>query len=113
MSLDPLAAAPPEVPFETLDSAVAALDYDRDGRVDLLFLNGAPSPEHLRTDPASFNRLYRNTGGGRFVDVTLESGLSGAGIRGYPQGVAVGDYDSDGWLDVFVSAWQSSTATCS
>jgi hypothetical protein len=90
-------------PFETLGGAVAALDYDGDGWVDLLFLNGAPSPEHVRTDPASFNRLYRNTGQGRFVDVTLESGLSGAGIKGYPQGVAVGDYDNDGHVDVLVT----------
>jgi hypothetical protein len=90
-------------PFETLGGAVAALDYDRDGWVDLLFLNGAPSPAHLRTDPASFNRLYRNTGGGRFVDVTLESGLSGAGVKGYPQGIAVGDYDNDGYPDVLVT----------
>jgi hypothetical protein len=90
-------------PFETLGGAVAALDYDRDGRVDLLFLNGAPSPHHVRADPASFNRLYRNTGGGRFVDVTRESGLSGAGVKGYPQGVAVGDYDNDGYPDVLVT----------
>ena len=90
-------------PFETLGGAVAALDYDRDGRVDLFFVNGAPSPGHVRTDPASFNRLYRNTGGGRFVDVTLESGLSGAGLKGYPQGVAVGDYDNDGFPDVLVT----------
>jgi hypothetical protein len=90
-------------PFETLGGAVAALDYDGDGWVDLFYLNGAPSPGHLRTDPASFNRLYRNTGGGRFVDVTLESGLSGARIKGYPQGVAVGDYDNDGHVDVLVT----------
>src|SRR5512134_4066524 len=90
-------------PFETLGGAVAALDYDGDGWVDLFFLNGAPSPGHLRTDPASFNRLYRNTGQGRFADVTLEAGLSGAGIKGYPQGVAVGDYDNDGDVDVLVT----------
>ena len=92
-------------PFETLGGAVAALDYDDDGWVDLLFLNGAPSPEHVRTDPASFNRLYRNTGEGRFVDVTLEAGLSGAAIKGYPQGVAVGDYDNDGYVDVLVTSY--------
>jgi Flp pilus assembly protein TadD len=90
-------------PFETLGGAVAALDYDDDGWVDLFFLNGAPSPEHLRSDPRSFDRLYRNTGKGRFVDVTLESGLSGAGIKGYPQGVATGDYDNDGFVDVLVT----------
>ena len=90
-------------PFETLGGAVAALDYDRDGWVDLLFLNGAPSPGHVRTDPASFNRLYRNTGAGRFVDVTSEAGVSGAGIKGYPQGVAVGDYDNDGYPDLLVT----------
>jgi len=90
-------------PFETMGGAVAALDYDRDGFVDLLFLNGAPSPGHVRSDPASFNRLYRNTGGGRFVDATAESGLSGAGIKGYPQGVAVGDYDNDGYPDVLIT----------
>jgi hypothetical protein len=90
-------------PFETLGGAVAALDYDNDGWVDLFFLNGAPSPEHLRTDPADFNRLFRNTGGGVFVDATAESGLSGQGIRGYPQGLAVGDYDNDGYADILVT----------
>jgi hypothetical protein len=90
-------------PFETLGGAVAALDFDNDGWVDLLFLNGAPSPDHLRTDPATFNRLYRNTGKGRFVDVTAGSGLSGEGVKGYPQGVATGDYDNDGRVDVLVT----------
>jgi len=90
-------------PFETLGGAVAAFDFDRDGWVDLLFLNGSPSPEHLRRDPAAFNRLFRNTGSGRFVDVTAQSGLSGEGIKGYPQGVAVGDYDNDGYPDVLVT----------
>ncbi len=90
-------------PFETLGGAVAALDYDNDGWVDLFFLNGAPSPDHLRTDPATFDRLYHNNGDGTFSDVTERSGLGGRGIRGYPQGVAIGDYDNDGFVDIFVT----------
>jgi hypothetical protein len=90
-------------PFETLGGAAAALDYNNDGFVDLLFLNGAPSPEHLRTDPASFNRLFRNTGKGRFEEVAETAGLTGRGIKGYPQGVAVGDYDNDGFVDICVT----------
>ena len=90
-------------PFETMGGAVAALDYNNDGWLDLFFLNGAPSPQHLRTDPASFNRLYRNNGDGSFTDVTKASGLSGEGIRGYPQGVAIGDYDNDGFVDIYVT----------
>jgi len=90
-------------PFETLGGAVAALDYNNDGWVDLLFLNGAPSPGHLRSDPASSNRLFKNTGKGSFVDVTEASGLSGLGLKGYPQGVAVGDYDNDGYVDILVT----------
>jgi len=91
-------------PFETMGGAVAALDYNADGWLDLFFLNGAPSPSHVRQDPASFNRLFRNNGPGlTFTDVTESSGLSGEGIPGYPQGVAVGDYDNDGFPDIYVT----------
>ena len=91
-------------PFETMGGAVAALDYNNDGYLDLFFLNGTPSPSHVRTDPASFNRLYKNNGPGlTFTDVTESSGLSGKGVRGYPQGVAIGDYDNDGFVDVYVT----------
>ena len=90
-------------PFETLGGAVAAFDYDNDGNVDLLFLNGAPSPEHIRTDPKSFNRLYRNLGNGKFKDVTAGAGLSGENVKGYPQGIATGDYDNDGFVDVLIT----------
>lgn len=92
-------------PFETLGGAVAVFDYDNDGSLDVLFLNGSPSPDHLKIDAKSWNRLYRNTGGGSFVDVTQKSGLSGAGKKCYPQGLAVGDYDNDGFEDVFVSCY--------
>jgi enediyne biosynthesis protein E4 len=98
-------ATPQKYPFETLGGAVAALDYNNDGWVDLLFLNGAPSPSHVRTDPATFNRLFKNTGHGSFVDVTAESGLSGEGLKGYPQGVAIADYDNDGFEDVLVTTY--------
>jgi enediyne biosynthesis protein E4 len=90
-------------PFETMGGAVAALDYNNDGQLDLLFLNGAPSPQHVRTGTGSFNRLYKNNGNGTFKDVTEGSGLSGQGIKGYSQGVAVGDYDNDGFVDVYVT----------
>ncbi len=90
-------------PFETMGGAVAALDFDSDGNLDLLFLNGAPSPSHVRSDPTSFNRLYRNNANGTFTDVTEASGLSGKGIPGYPQGVATGDYDNDGFEDIYVT----------
>jgi len=92
-------------PFETLGGAVAAFDYDSDGNLDLLFLNGSPSPDHFKKDPASFNKLYRNVGGGKFDDVTAKSGLSGEGRNGYPQGVATGDYDNDGDVDVYVTQY--------
>ena len=91
-------------PFETMGGGVAALDFNNDGFLDLFFLNGAPSPSHLKSDSNSLNRLYKNNGDGlTFTDVTETSGLSGRGIRGYPQGVAVGDYDNDGFVDIYVT----------
>jgi hypothetical protein len=98
-------ATPTKYPFETLGGAVAAFDYNNDGAVDLLFLNGSPSPQHLKTEPESFNHLYRNNGDGTFTDVTEGSGISGRGMRGYPQGVAIGDYDNDGFADVLVTQY--------
>lgn len=92
-------------PFETLGGAVAAFDYDNDGALDILFLNGSPAPDHLKSDAKSWNRLYRNTGKGTFVDATQRSGLSGVGKKCYPQGVAVGDFDNDGFQDVFVTCY--------
>ncbi len=84
---------------ETVASGVATFDYDRDGLIDIYFINGRPlrgSPP----DPAATNRLYRNLGGFRFEDVTEQAGMAGAG---YGLGVTVGDYNNDGWPDVYVS----------
>jgi hypothetical protein len=78
-------------------SGVAIFDFDNDGRLDLYFATGNALP----LDPARSvpNRLYRNLGGGRFQDVTEQSGL---GFRGYCHGATVGDIDNDGDQDVFL-----------
>lgn len=86
----------------TLGGGVTVLDYNRDGRPDLFFTNGAPWPweesldKRLTTSPA----LFRNEGGGRFIDVTAAAGLNTA-----LQGMAAiaGDYDGDGLEDLFVT----------
>ncbi len=83
----------------TMVGGVAVLDYNRDGRPDIFFTNGA-NIETLKKDaPQFYNRLYRNDGNGVFTDVTEEVGLTG---EGYNICVAVGDYDNDGYPDLFV-----------
>jgi enediyne biosynthesis protein E4 len=83
---------------ETLGSGCAFLDYDRDGWQDILLINGMDWPGHkLRRTTL---RLYRNNGNGTFTDVTSRSGLD---VEMYGMGVAVGDYDNDGFPDIFVS----------
>jgi enediyne biosynthesis protein E4 len=86
--------------IETFGSGVAWLDYDNDGFLDLFFANGA----NLHAGkPSPGNSLWRNTGKGTFVDVTKTAGLTGNG--GYSTGVAVGDYDNDGYLDLYVAGY--------
>jgi enediyne biosynthesis protein E4 len=84
---------------ETLGAGAAFLDYDRDGRQDLLLVNGSAWPGQ---PPArSYSRLYRNEGGGRFTDTTKQAGLE---IELYGMGVAAADYDNDGWPDIVITA---------
>jgi enediyne biosynthesis protein E4 len=83
---------------ETLGSGCAFLDYDRDGWLDILLINGMDWPGHQRQ--RSTMQLYRNNRNGTFTEVTKAAGLD---VELYGMGVAVGDYDNDGWPDIFVS----------
>lgn len=83
---------------ETLGSGCAFLDYDRDGWQDILLINGADWPGHKKNRTTL--RLYRNNGNGTFTDVTAHAGLD---VEMYGMGVAVGDYNNDGFPDIFVT----------
>ena len=80
---------------------VAAFDFDKDGNVDLFFTNGARLPDLKKTDPSFYSCLLRNKGDGTFEDVTAKAGLAGENL-GLSFGVAAGDYDNDGFIDLFV-----------
>lgn len=87
---------------ETMGSGCAFLDYDNDGDPDLLFVNSAPWPwDQAPEGPAPTMELYQNDGQGNFANVTVDAGL---GLTFYGMGVACGDYDADGWTDVFITA---------
>ena len=84
---------------ETVSTGLATFDYNGDGRIDILFLNGTPLGQ-ARQDPPPTCRLYRNDGHWKFTDVTREAGLA---VSCYALGVAVADYDNDGLPDVFLN----------
>lgn len=93
---------------ETMTGGVAMLDYNGDGLLDLFFVNGAkltdPMPPFAvpdKSDPKFWNRLYRNNGDGTFTDVTARAGIKG---DGFSMGVAVADYDNDGFSDLYVTS---------
>ena len=81
---------------------IGILDYDGDGLMDIFFSNGATLPELKKTDPSFYNCLLRNKGDGTFEDMTVKAGLQGKDLD-FSYGVAVGDYDNDGWPDIFIA----------
>jgi hypothetical protein len=82
---------------------VAIFDYDNDGRLDIFFTNGAKLPELKKTDASYYNCLLHQKQDGTFEDVTAKAGLLGEKLD-FNFGVAVGDYDNDGYPDLFVCA---------
>jgi enediyne biosynthesis protein E4 len=85
--------------IDPMVGGVAVLDYDNDGRLDIYFANGARIPSLHKDDPLFSNRLFRQMPDGRFSDVTSHAGVGG---EGYGMGVAVADYDNDGFADLFL-----------
>lgn len=87
--------------IETVASGLATFDYDNDGLVDIYFLNGSALPG-MKVDKPPCNRLYKNLGGFRFIDVTEKAGV---GDTGYGLAVATADFDNDGDQDIYISNW--------
>lgn len=87
---------------QPLCGGVAVLDYNNDGFLDLYFTNGASFPELTKSSPSFHNALLRNKGDGTFEDVSRAAGLLGETL-GFSLGAAAGDYDNDGWTDLFVA----------
>jgi hypothetical protein len=85
---------------ETMAGGVAVFDYNNDGRLDIFFTNGADLKTPKKDSAKYYNRLFENDGKGHFTDVTEKAGLKGTG---YDTGVAIADYDNDGYEDIFVA----------
>lgn len=85
---------------ETMAGGVAVFDYNNDGKLDVFFTNGADLKTLRKDSPKYSNRLFENDGNGHFTDVTEKAGLAGTG---YDTGVAIGDYDNDGYEDIFLA----------
>jgi hypothetical protein len=95
--------------IETMGAGVALFDYDNDERLDIFVVNGAPLNDPTpvgtipqKTGPKYWNRLFHQKKDGTFEDATEKAGLKGVG---YGMGVAVGDYDNDGYEDLYVTAY--------
>src|ERR1700723_4651727 len=96
--------------IETMGGGVALFDYNNDGLLDIFLVNSGhlanpmnPPETFDRHDPRNWNRLYRQNPDGSFTDVTKEAGVANAGDGNYGMGVAVGDYDNDGFPDLNVT----------
>jgi hypothetical protein len=87
--------------IETTGTGVAIFDYDNDGWPDLFFVNGTTLEDMKAGKSGPTNHLYHNNHDGTFTDVTEKAGLADA--TGWGQGVCVGDYDNDGWQDLYVT----------
>jgi enediyne biosynthesis protein E4 len=102
--------------IETMGGGVALFDYNNDGLLDIFLVNSGrlSNPMHPpetfdRHDPRNWNRLYRQNPDGSFTDVTKEAGLTNAGDGNYGMGVAVGDYDNDGFPDLYITNYGKNT----
>src|ERR1700685_981237 len=102
--------------IESMGGGVALLDYNNDGLLDIFLVNSGrlfdrpAAPEEFdRHDPQYWNRLYRQNKDGSFTDVTEQAGLANAGDTNYGMGVAVGDYDNDGYPDIYVTNYGKNT----
>src|ERR1041385_5936622 len=86
---------------EALGPGCAFLDYDNDGWMDIYLVNSGPCDFFQPAKPLR-NALYRNNRDGTFSDVTVQAGVAGGT---FGMGAAVGDYDNDGWADLFVTSY--------
>jgi len=94
---------------ETMGGGVALLDYNNDGRLDIFLVNsGKLSGGFDRSNPAYWNRLYRQNQDGSFTDVTESAGLAQV-QNSYGMGVATGDFDNDGYTDLYVTGYGRNT----
>src|SRR5919106_6479468 len=88
---------------ETVGAGCAFLDYDNDGWMDIYFVNSGPSDFFTPPKPLK-NALYRNNGDGTFTDLTDKAGVAGGK---FGMGVAAGDFDADGFVDLYITNYGS------
>jgi len=88
--------------LETTGCGAAFIDFDNDGWLDIFLVNGTRFEANFAPGDAPVSRLYKNNRDGTFTDITLKSGVA---RTGWGQGVCAGDYDNDGWDDLYVTYW--------